>query len=231
MKITKYLIALISIFAVSNVYASGVAAKEICFTQYGGGETCIEENEDGKIDVDKKVSDEDGNYQDHLKSSTHQFSAGDKVYFKIRVENQGDVTLRTVELKDTLPDFVEFYKEIDGDARVNGKEIKFDLGTLEPGESETVKFIAKVVEDDELPNDDKVCITNVASAEGDRKDNGDEEKDSDYSNFCINLPEVKGETPTQLPKAGAETQVLALLGTAVSAAGVFFNRKLNNANK
>jgi uncharacterized repeat protein (TIGR01451 family) len=226
MKAIKLLNIVLAGVVASVVLTGGVAAKEICFTQYGGGETCIEEDEDAKIDVDKKVSDKDGDYENHLKSSVHKFSAGDKVYFKIKVENKGDVDLRHVELKDELPDFVEFYEEIDGDADVNGSTVKFDLGSLDKGESKTVRFIAKVVDEDDLPVDDKVCLTNIAKAEGDRKDNDDEEKDSDYANFCIDLPDVLGdETPTQLPKAGAGMS-LALAGIASITSGTLYRKRI-----
>lgn len=215
------LAGVIASFAIS----APVSAKEICFTQYGGGETCIEENEDAKISVDKKVSEKDGDYENHLKSSQHKFSAGDKIYFRIEVTNKGDVDLRDVKLEDNLPDFVEFDKEIDGDADVNGSKITFHLGSLDKGESKTVKFRAKVVDEDELPVDDKVCLTNIARAEGEREDNGDEEKDTDYSNFCIDLGDVLGETPTQLPKAGTPLN-LAIAGFASIISGAVYRKRL-----
>lgn len=214
-------IALAGIIA-STVIASKVSAKEICFTQYGGGETCIEEDENANINVDKKVSEKDGNYEDHLKSSEHKFSAGDKIYFRIEVENKGDVDLVDVKLEDTLPDFVEFDKEIEGSAHLSGSKITFHLGDLDKGESKTVKFRAKVVDKDKLPVDDKVCLTNVARAEGDRKDNSDEEKDTDYSNFCIEL----GEEPTQLPKAGTPLN-LAVAGMVSIIGGGLYRKRIN----
>lgn len=216
----------ITLFA-SAFTGSLVSAKEICFTQYGGGETCVNVDEDAKIDVDKQVSDKDGDYSDHIKSSVHTFSAEDKVYFKITVKNKGDVDLKNVELKDVLPDFLSFSKMIQGDnPDKDGSTLKWDLGELKVGESETIKFYAKVDSGDNLPVDDKVCLTNVAKAKGERKDNGDKEDDADYSNFCIELGDVLGETPSKLPKAGNGLQ-LAIAGIASIAGGVLIRKRIN----
>lgn len=225
----KAFIAVVMLTVASIFYTKApVSANEVCFTQYGGGETCIETEDDAQIRVDKKVSDEDGNYNDHLKSSVHKFEAEDKVYFKINVENKGDVDLVDVELKDVLPDFLNYGKTIDGpSASVNGNEIKWDLGRLNVGESETVKFYAKVVDEKDLPTDDKVCLTNVARAEGEREDNGEEEKDADYANFCIELGDILGEeAPTKLPKAGNPI-TLAIFGVASLVAGLSYKRNLS----
>lgn len=212
---------------ISVVPANKIFAKEICFTQYGGGETCVNVDENAKINVDKKVSDENGNFQDHLKSSVHKFEAGDKVYFKIEVENNGDVDLKDVELKDVLPDFLSFGKMIDGDTpSKSGKELKWDLGDIKKGESETVKFYADVADEEDLPKDDKICLTNVAKATGKREDNDDKEDDADYSNFCIELGDVLGtESPSKLPKAGGDL-TLALAGIVSAASGVLIRKKL-----
>jgi len=218
-------ILILSVFSSFFVFPNTINAKEVCFTQYGGGETCVDVKDDSDIDVDKKISKKDDDYKDHIKSSEHKFDSGDKIYFKIKVENTGDVTLKDVDLIDTLPNFVKFEKEIDGDADVDGKRVKFDIGTLKPGESQTVKFIVEVVDDEDLPNDDKICVTNIARAEGKREDNNKEENDSDYSNFCIDLPEVKGEKPTQLPKAGGGI-TLSILGLFSTISGFVISRKI-----
>ncbi len=223
--ITLSAIAVLAGLVVSN---KTVDAKEICFTQYGGGETCVNVDENAEIDVDKKVAEKDGDYTDHLKSSVHTFSAGDKVYFKITVKNKGDVDLKDVTLRDVLPDFLSFGKMIEGDSpSKSGSELKWELGDLKKGETETVKFYANVDDEEDLPKDDKACLTNVAKATGKRTDNNDKEDDADYSNFCIELGDVLGEeAPTKLPKAGTGLE-LALAGIVSAASGLLIKRKIN----
>jgi uncharacterized repeat protein (TIGR01451 family) len=202
-------------------------AKEVCFTQYGGGETCVDVEEDGNINVDKKVSKEDKNYENHIQSSTHKFEAEDSVYFKIKVENTGNVDLKNVELKDVLPDFLSYDKMLDGPSPKDkdGSTIKWDLGSLDKGESETIKFVAKVADESYLPVDDKVCLTNVAKAKGEREDNEDKEEDADYANFCIELGDVLGEeAPTELPKAG-NSLTLAIAGLTSIVSGAVYKKK------
>jgi len=225
-------INIISAFAIASIGLNGfstVSAKEICFTQYGGGEKCIDVEEKANIDLDKKVSESDGDFKNHIKSSEHKFSAGDYIYFELSVKNTGDVKLKSVTVNDTLPSFVSYDKTLEGNKpEIDGKNLKFELNSLDAGESEKVVFRAKIVDDEDLPKDDKVCLTNIAETKGVRVDDkNSKEKDSDYSNFCVNLPEIKGaESPTQLPKAGGEN-MLALVGVVSTIAGVITSRKLN----
>lgn len=223
----KNILTILALAIVANfTFSTKAVAREICFTQYGGGETCVNVDEDAKIDVDKQVSKNDDNYTDHLKSSTHTFEAGDKVYFKITVKNKGDVDLKNVELKDVLPDFLSFGKMINGDTPdKSGSTLKWDLGSLKVGESETIKFYANIDEEEDLPTDDKVCLTNVAKATGKRVDNNDKEDDADYSNFCIELGDVLGETPSKLPKAGNPITV-ALAGVVSVISGLIIRKKV-----
>ncbi|HHH14084.1 MAG TPA: DUF11 domain-containing protein [candidate division WWE3 bacterium] len=219
---TALMLALMTFFA-----ANGVFAREVCYTQYGGGETCVTVEDNASIDVDKKVSNTDGNYQNHLRSSVYTFNSADSIYFKIIVKNTGEVSLNDVQVKDVLPSFVDYSKVLSGaTASVSGKEVTFSLGSLDVGEEKEVKFIGKVVEDNELPNDDKVCLTNIASAKGNRSDNGEEQKDVDYANFCIKLPEVLGAVPTELPKAGV-SEWFAALGAMVSSLGMLLKKRLD----
>ncbi|NCT55214.1 hypothetical protein GW755_00030 [bacterium] len=209
------------------VTTSAVSARQVCFTQYGGGETCVNVEDNSDLDVEKLVSKEDisDSYKDHLKSSEHMFNAEDYVYFRIKVKNKGDVDLKDVKVKDVLPNFVKYDKTLtDQDSDVNGNEVTYNIGSLNVGNDVVIKVRTKVVEEADLPADDKVCITNVAEAKGYRKDNNKKESDSGYANFCIDLPAVLG-TPTQLPKAGPES-TLALIGALVLSTGVIYNRKV-----
>ena len=214
------------------VTTSAVSARQVCFTQYGGGETCVNVEDNSDIDVEKLVSKEDvsDSYQDHLKSSDHMFNADDYVYFRIKVKNKGEVDLKDVKVTDILPNFVKYDKTLtDQDSDVNDNEITYNIGSLNVGKDEVIKIRTKVVDESDLPADDKICVTNVAQAKGYRKDNSKKESDSDYANFCIDLPAVLG-TPTQLPKAGPDA-TLALIGALVLSTGVVYNRKVAKSVK
>jgi len=183
-------------------------AREICFTQYGGGETCIDESEDSKLKVDKKIyNPKSGDYEDHIKaesgSNPYTFTEGEEIKFKFTVKNDGDVDLVDVEAEDILPSYLK-YEGGDGDENDEGDKIGFDIGDLDVGESKTFEFTAEIADDGILPNDDMVCLTNIVKAEGKRKDHKDEKEEAvDYANFCIDLPEVLGkETIKVLPTTG-----------------------------
>jgi len=224
-------ITLISLgfFAISTA----VSAREVCFTQYGGGETCVNVEDNSDIDIEKYVAtrDESDAYQSHLKSSEHTFNAEDYVYFRLRVKNRGEVDLKNVVVKYVLPNFVTYDETLTDTkpSEVDGNNIKYDFGSLKIGADKVIKIRTKVVDEADLPADDKVCVTNVAEAKGYRVDNNDKESDSDYANFCIDLPAVLG-TPTQLPKTGTES-TLSIIGALVLGVGALYRSKLNKITK
>lgn len=213
-------ILIIAVLAITAMPSKASAKKE-CFTQYGGGETCIDIDEDGKLDVDKTVwNPESDDFEDNIKASEHKFSEGNKVRFRIRVKNTGDIRLENIELEDVLPSFVR-YSSGDGDGKSDNTRVEFDEFDLNPGESEEFEFTAKVDFDGVSPKDSTVCLTNVARAEGEHKDDEDEtESDSDFANFCVKTGKVLGkESPKRMPvTGGSEDQTMAnlILAGAIS---------------
>ena len=211
------MLAITALFVPSNAQA-----KRECFTQYGGGETCIEYDEDAKLDVDKKVYNPDTKkYQDHIKKDDHTFEKSDKIKFKITVKNKGDVEIQDIKLVDEMPSILEYSKG-DGDKKNDGRKVEFDKFDLKPGESETFEFSANVVSNGIDPDEDEVCVANVAKAKGERKDNGEKEDDADYANFCIEMQKrgrvLSKKKISSLPKTGFIDPYVALAGT--SAAGL-----------
>lgn len=196
------LTAVFVITAVSMLFAQNAKAEK-CVTIYGGGEKCV--SEDAKLKVEKSVwNPEKKDWQDHIGSKEHKFDANDKIQFRIRVKNTGDVEIKDINLEDHLPSFVR-YKDGDGEGKKDDTRVEFDKFDLKPGESKEFEFTAKVADDGILPKDDNICLTNVAKAEGKRADNDKEEDAIDYANFCIELPKVKGkEAPKALPKTGID---------------------------
>lgn len=200
-------------------------AKEICFTQYGGGETCVNVKEEANIRVDKTIyNPSSDSYSDHVKakggSYPYIFKKNEKVKFNIKVENTGEVKLEDVEIRDILPTLY-VYNSGDGDSRKDGAEAVFDIGDLKPGESEEVTFTAKISDKGILPNDSYICITNIVKAEGEREDDNDEEeKDVDYANYCVQLGKVLGkEAPKVLPVTGSQDVLLIAFSVGITLVG------------
>lgn len=183
-------------------------AKEVCYTQYGGGETCVDVEEDSELRVDKQIyNPRAGEWENHVKESggsfPYKFEAEETIRFRIKVENTGDVRIEDIKTQDILPSFLK-YRDGDGGGKNDDTRVEFDEFDLDPGQEETFEFRARVADDGVLPNDDRICLTNIAKAEGVREDDDDdEESDVDYANFCIELPEVLGkEAPEKLPVTG-----------------------------
>lgn len=192
--------AVIALVMAITTGTSAVYAEE-CFTQYGGGETCVDE--DAELKVEKKIyNPESEDYESHVDRDEHMFEDGDKIYFTIVVTNTGDVKIEDIELVDIMPSILE-YAGGDGDDKDNNKVV-FDEFDLEPGEDKEFDFSTKVDFDGIKPEDDYICVSNVAEAEGTREDDGEEISNADYSNFCVELDgKVLGkEKIKHLPKTG-----------------------------
>ena len=197
------------------VLVQNVEAKTICWEVYGGGEECKEVDENSQLQVNKTIwNPKSEKWEDHISSSSgsypYTFSAEQTVTFRIEVKNTGDVKLKDIKVKDTLPAYI-IYNNGDGNGTDNNKKVEFDSFDLDPGQSKTFVFEAKVADDGVLPKDDVLCLTNVAEAKGKRDDNDNEEKNVDYANFCLNLPQVKSkEVIKELPVTGINpTQEMA----------------------
>lgn len=204
------IVLIISVFA----FASVSYAKEICTTQYGGGQTCVNVNEDSTLTIDKTIYNPDHKkYEDHVQAYSYVFTAGEEVKFKISVENTGKVTYKKLVITDELPDFVEFVKftgDDTGSTNDNKRQLTWDFSNFKPGDEVTVEFTAKVVKESLLPDSSgDMQTTNIARVEGTRKDNNEKDTNADYSRFYIRLPRVKA-TVTQLPEAGPTSWVFAL---------------------
>ncbi len=208
-KVLQVLGALILSIGALQISTVNSYAKKVCVDQYGGGETCIEDKE-GDLEVNKKIKNpETGDFEDHIKASggshPYTFRAGETITFSIVVKNVGDITIENIKLEDILPSFVK-YRNGDGDGKDNNTKVEFDEFTLDAGESKEFEFTAKVSSD--LPKNDRICLTNIAKAKGELENSDEKVDDSDYANFCLELPKVKGkESPKRLPVTGGSLEV------------------------
>jgi|GEM_PF-6863168 len=213
MKNTARVIITLIIFLFT--FESVAYAKEICTTQYGGGQTCVNVDENSKLSIDKTIYNPDHKtYEDHVSASSYVFTAGEEVKFSITVKNNGDVTYKKLVITDELPDyvdFVEFTGEYSGDKRDNSRVLVWEFDNFKKGDEVTVKFKARVVAEKDLPSTiGDMQTTNVTRVEGTRKDNNKKDENADYSRFYIRLPRVAGDV-TQLPEAGPTSWLIAII--------------------
>lgn len=161
-----------------------------CETQYGGGEVCVRT---GQIQINKKVWDPSSSqFVDNLGITTHKFTAGDEITFRLEIKNVGDATFDKVSVTDTLPDFLE---KISGD-------LTFEISDLTVGETETREIKAKVVSADKLPSDKSIiCVVNTAEVTA----NSDHDKDT--AQACLEKKVLGVKT---FPAAGPENWLIIL---------------------
>lgn len=136
-----------------------------CESQYGGGEVCVRT---GKLQIDKEVKNPtDGLFIDNLGLTSYKFASGEEITFRLEIKNVGDATFSKVNVKDSLPEYLE---KLSGD-------LEFEISDLTVDETEAREIKAKVTG---LPNDKTiVCVVNTAEAWS-----GDEH-DKDTAQVCL----------------------------------------------
>lgn len=183
--------------------ATSVSAAVRCEKQYGGGEVCVRI---GKLEVNKKVWNKDKNeWVDNLGITSRVFSPGDEVKFQLNIKNVGDSAFGKVDVKDTLPGFLEL---------VSGST-SYEIKDLTVGEIEKAEITTKVAAD-KASSDKIICDINVLEAVS-----GDEH-DRDTATVCVG----KGK-PEVLPKAGNEGWIVALGSIFALAIGAYLVRRKN----
>ncbi|PIR42539.1 hypothetical protein CO058_03570 [candidate division WWE3 bacterium CG_4_9_14_0_2_um_filter_35_11] len=210
--IIKGFSTLILAIVMLGVFSSTSYAKQICTTQYGGGETCINIADNPDLEIDKTIyNPKSGEYESDIKSSggsyPYIFESSDKIKFRITVKNVGDIEIKDINAYDALPAFL-VYDSGDGDDRKDGKEVKFEIGDLKPDEKKSFTFKAKIENDGISPKSDKICLSNFVTAKGKRADDLKKSEDTaDSANFCITLGKVLGTSKAKiakLPTTGGE---------------------------
>ena len=231
--IIKGFSTLILAIVMLGVFSSTSYAKQICTTQYGGGETCINIADNPDLEIDKTIyNPKSGEYESDIKSSggsyPYIFESSDKIKFRITVKNVGDIEIKDINAYDALPAFL-VYDSGDGDDRKDGKEVKFEIGDLKPDEKKSFTFKAKIENDGISPKSDKICLSNFVTAKGKRADDLKKSEDTaDSANFCITLGKVLGsskEKITKLPTTGSEDFLIPAVSVGLILIG-FGIRKL-----
>lgn len=204
----KHLFVIVVLFVFALVAVPTVFADGSCQPIYGGGQTCTS----GNISLSKSVRNPQTNVFVHdLGLNDAKYHAGDLASFQLVVTNNGNATLNTVTVKDTLPDFLSFDKG-PGSFDNTSKTLTFTINNLQPGQSQTFLVTAHVVAQNQLPaNQSTVCIVNQATATS-----SEGQTVNDNSQLCI-------EKITATPSTGPEALgLLALFPTGLAG---FFIRK------
>lgn len=210
LKIIIFASLVVGLFTVNYVHA-----KDGCQPIFGGGENCKVSN---KIKIDKKVqSPTNSSFSDNLGSSV-RFSTNDILNFQIIITNLTKNSLKNLEIKDNLPNYLTF---VSGPGEFDSKTKTLTIKLTELKASESRKFVV-VGKIDSTPN--PICLTNFVEAKVGN------EKTDDNARFCLtgsvnDLPIVPGlKGISQTPATGPEMiSILGLISAAL--AGIFLRKK------
>lgn len=173
-----------------------------CEPNYGGGQTCLEED----FDVEKQVKFLDESDSEFRKKVV-DVKKGDTVVFRIRVKNTGETNADDMKMEDFLPEELK---------RVGGSGLTEYWDNFEPGE--TKKFRIEVqVRDQEYDRENfEKCVVNVAKAWQD-----DDRIGSSEAVVCYGKGEI-----TELPDTGpTATVAMTLAGLGMVFGGILAAKK------
>lgn len=213
-------LAIISVGSVSASDSNNGAYGQPCAGAYGQNE-CFT-----NIIVNKMVQNpKSQDYVDNLGVNDERFNPGQAIKFQIKVTNTGNVTLKNIEVKDTLPLYLILKNDF-GTYDANTREIKVNIDKLDPNETRTFNLEAKITDLKNLPaNQGIICTINQV------KVHSDEDSAEDNSGFCIQTSVNKVLPPPamkQTPPTGAEMITLIGLIPAGLAGISLRKRKINN---
>jgi uncharacterized repeat protein (TIGR01451 family) len=214
----KLVFALLVVFAGLTSLTNTVSAE--CVGQYGQyGQPCPSY----AIVVDKMVgkpgTSNDSNaysYVDNLGVSDARFKPGQVVFFKIKVKNTSTTKLVGMEVRDTVPSYLE---PLDGPGSFNSttREIVWNAGDFDVDQEKTYFLKMRVYSQANIPSDKGLfCVTNFVKA------NSANAYDDDTAQLCIE----KQVTAKVVPQAGPEYGLILLGGQlALFGTGLYLKKR------
>lgn len=214
----KLIVVLLALFSAYFMSAGTVSAD--CVGQYGQyGQPCPSY----AIVVDKMVgkpgtSNEPSKYSyvDNLGVSDARFKPDSAVFFKIKVKNTSSTKLVGLEVRDTVPSYLE---PLDGPGSFNSttREIVWNAGDFNVDEEKTFYLKMRVYSQANLPADKGLfCVTNFVKA------NSSGAYDDDTAQLCIE----KQVSAVKVPSAGPEFGLALLTGQlALLGAGLYIKKR------
>lgn len=214
----KKLTSFLTIVALLLISTTSVSADS-GYGQYGGP------SEKGIVIVDKFVamprSTKGGvvyDYVDNLGPQNYKFGPESYIFFKLKVRNTSDSTVRDITVTDTFPSFLEIFEDT-GKLDKNARKVTISISELKKGEEKEFTLKARVLPQNKLPQDKGLfCLTNQANLTSPLG------TDADTAQFCIEK-QVLGTQ--EVPSAGAE---FSLAVTALSSALGALGLKLRKYN-
>lgn len=233
--IIKLLITTLLSVIITTSLTVAAKAAERCEVQYGGQTICrpidVELNKKVVVpkeawakleDVDEKQCKANPNKQNcrvrdnFVLTDNYKFAPEQEVEFEITIKNVSNKTFNEVEIRDTLPEFLE---PVDGST----KEKKFKFNNFKPEETKTVTVRARVVSANKLPKSQNIIcdgrVTNRAVVITD----GSLEQGSDTAQVCVS----KEKKLARLPETGSNMVLIALTYfSVVGASGLYLLRRI-----
>jgi uncharacterized repeat protein (TIGR01451 family) len=198
------------------------SVKADCVGQYGQyGQPC----QSYSIVIDKMVgkpgtSNDATVYQyvDNLTVSDPRFNPDQVIFFKIKVKNTSTTKLVGMQVKDTVPAYLE---PIEGPGTFNttDRSISWNAGDFNTDEEKIFYLKMKVSSQANLPADKGLfCLVNQVQADSSNA------HDDDTSQLCVEK-QVTGTS--QVPSSGPELGILLFSGEiALMGAGLYIKRKV-----
>lgn len=210
---------ILTLFAAASVSADTGQYGQ--YGQYGGGAPSTSLMIDKTVSMGSTTKGGTISYVDNYSPSDARLSPGSKVYFQVKVKNTSGTTLKNVEVKDTLPEYVDAV-EGPGTFDQNSKTISWTYAELKANEEKVEKIVAQVYSQNRLPADKGLfCMTNKSTAKVNNL------FDEDTAQFCVEkqVALTKGGVPQKTPQAGAPGIILSALSMVSLAGGLYIRKK------
>ena len=209
---------LASIVALTAFAVLSSSAYADCQPIYGGGQTCTTYS----FSVQKLVQTPGkggGNFVNNLSVNDPKYSPSQTVNFEIIVQNTGSQTIPTLNVVDTLPQYVKFVSG-SGNYDSNSNTLSFTINNINPGQSLTYNLTTQIVDPNFLPSNQGImCPVNQVNA---KDTNGFSVGAS--SQFCLQrTPVATLPVVTSTPATGPE--MLPLFALLPGALGGLILRK------
>jgi|SRR5581483_2322885 len=208
--ITVSAILLPSFIIAGKAYADGASGVP-CTQIYGGN--C----QPGTVTITKTVQDpQTKQFVNNLGANDDKFTPGSTVTFHIDVTNNGNTNLSSVQVVDTLPQYLSFVSG-PGSYDANTRTLTDTIGTLNANQTQELTVVGKLATTSSLPgNQGTLCLVNQATA----TQNGSTVMST--SQFCVALPTLSApQRVTTAPPTGPEAlPLLGLIPTALAGLGL-----------
>ena len=161
----------------------------------------------GQLWINKQVKHPTtGSFVDNLSITDPHFLPKQEVVFRIEVKNVGHEDIHDIEVKDILPEYVDFISGLSG--YDGSRTLSLRIDKLTPNESKTYEIKTNVKDESVLPSNMVTCLTNMAEGRFKHIVN------QDTASFCIEK-KVLGVVK-ELPKTGVGGLEVALGTTVLS---------------